>query len=76
MRDTFTKIFPSYNHEPQTVYSPSQTHYTFHYPDKWYDGTPTHKIDRKYTHKMDEIKTYTEEMLKVSAIADMRRQKK
>ena len=32
-----------------------------------------HKIDRRYTHKMDEIKTYTEEMLKVKGIADMRR---
>lgn len=73
LRDTFTKIFPSYNHGEPTCYSPSATHHQFHYPDRWHDGTPTHKIDRNYTHKMDEIKTYTEEMLKVKAIADMRR---
>jgi len=73
MRDTFTKIFPSYTHAAPTVYAPTITHLTHHYPEKWHDGTPTHKIDRKYTHKFDEIKTYTEEMLKVKAIADMRR---
>ena len=73
MRDTFTKIFPSYSHVPSTCYSPTQTHTTHMYPDRWYDGTPTHKIDRKYTHKMDEIKTYTEEMLKIKGIADMRK---
>ena len=73
MRDTFTKIFPSYTHGEPTRYSPSQTHSTFNYPGNQHDGTPMHKIDRRYTHKMDEIKTYTEEMLKIKGIADMRR---
>jgi len=26
MRDTFTKLFPAYNHEPKTVFSPSAAH--------------------------------------------------
>ena len=73
MRDTFTKLFPTYNHEPKTVYSPSAAHVQYLYPSKQFDGKPTHKIDRTHTHKMDEIKTYTEEMLKIVSIADMRR---
>jgi hypothetical protein len=73
LRDTFTKLFPTYNHAPQTVYSPSATHHQFNYHERQFDGSPTHRIDRKYTHKMDEIKTFTEEMLKIAAIADMRR---
>jgi hypothetical protein len=73
MRDTFTKIFPSYTHVNQTCYSPSHTHAIHFYPSKLPDGSPTHQIDRRFTHKMDEIKTYTEEMLKIADIADMRR---
>jgi len=73
MRDTFTKLFPTYSHEPKTVYSPSAAHTHFLYPERQYDGRPTFKIDRTYTHKMDEIKTYTEEMLKIVSIADMRK---
>lgn len=73
MRDTFTKIFPSYTHEPATCYSPTMTHHLYQYLDHHEDGRPMHRIDRRYTHKMDEIKTYTEEMLKVALIADMRR---
>ena len=73
MRDTFTKLFPTYSHEPKTVFSPSAAHTQFVYPDRQYDGKPTYKIDRTYTHKMDEIKTYTEEMLKIVSIADMRK---
>ena len=73
LRDTFTKIFPSYNHVPETCYQPSNTHAVHHYPDKWEDGKPIHRIDRTFTHKMDEIKTYTEEMLKVAEMRDMRK---
>ena len=73
MRDTFTKIFPSYTHISQTCYSPSQTHQIHFYPQKWEDGKPIHKIDRKFTHKFDEIKIYNEEMLKIGDMANMRR---
>ena len=36
------------------------------YPKVNPDGQPTHVIDRTYNNKMDRIKTYTEEMLKIS----------
>lgn len=34
MRDTFTKIFPSYTHEPATCYSPTMTHHIHQYLDR------------------------------------------
>lgn len=74
MRDTFTKVFPTYSHEPQTTYvSPSVTHAFHFYPKTQYDGKPIQEIDRRYTHKFDEMKIYNEEMLKIAEIADMRR---
>jgi hypothetical protein len=74
IRDTFTKIFPTYNHESYTTYKdPTVTHGTHFYPSAQYDGSPTHAIDRRYTHKFDEMKIYNEEMLKIAEIADMRR---
>jgi hypothetical protein len=74
LRDTFTKIFPTYTHEPLTTYTtPTVTHATHFYPSSQYDGSPTHAIDRRYTHKFDEMKIYNEEMLKIAEIADMRR---
>ena len=69
MRDTFTKIFPGYEHGSPTCYKPGVTHSTFVYP-KQIDGKLPHDIDRTYTKKNDFIKIYTEEILK---IANMRR---
>ena len=69
MRDTFTKIFPNYTHGQPTCYSKSMAHSQFVYPDQ-YEGKPTAEIDRTYTHKLDFLKVYTEEILK---IANMRR---
>jgi uncharacterized GH25 family protein len=69
MRDTFTKVFPSYTHGQPTVYTSSAAHSQFVYPNK-HEGKSTHDIDRTFTHKLDFLKTYTEEMLK---IANMRR---
>jgi len=34
MRDTFTKLFPTYNHGIGSNYLPTQTHFTHNYPDK------------------------------------------
>ena len=69
MRDTFTKIFPSYDHCPTTTYKmPSQTHYQFNYPEKNIDGQPIHQIDRTFTHKTDAMKYYNEEIIKVESI--------
>ena len=71
MRDTFTSIFPNYTHGTGTVFNQPISHNFYSYPDKNIDGEPIHKIDRTHTHKMDFLKMYTEEILK---IANMRRQ--
>ena len=71
MRDTFTKIFPTYTHGLGSNYIPTATHTHFQYKEKGTDGVPTHQIDRTYTVKVDFMKHYTEEMLKIS---NMRRQ--
>ena len=43
MRDTFTKIFPSYDHVEKTTYvMPSHAHKEFYYPEKNIDGEPMH----------------------------------
>ena len=43
MRDTFTKIFPSYVHGEGTVCRiPSTTHETYMYPEKSIEGKPMH----------------------------------
>ena len=70
MRDTFTKIFPSYNHGEPTVRCPSHTHTAHFYPRQNDVGMPMQDIDRQYTHKRDFMKEYHESMLK---IASMRR---
>ena len=70
MKDTFTAIFPSYTHGEPTTYIPSITHHHYRYPEANEVGGVTHQIDRTYTHKMDFLKHYTEEILK---IANMRR---
>ena len=66
MRDTFTKIFPSYTHGEQTCMQPSNTHFQHMYPKKNDLGTKMQDIDRTYTHKVDFMKEYTESMLKIS----------
>ena len=70
LRDTFTQIFPGYTHGTGTVYRPGITHSTFVYREKGADGSPTNLIDRTFTKKLDFMKIYTEEILK---IANMRR---
>lgn len=65
MRDTFTNIFPLYSHAEPTCYKPSNTHTLHEYPKADDLGNTTHAIDRTFTHKMDEMKIYTESMLKI-----------
>ena len=70
MRDTFTKIFPSYTHGIPSVSKPSHAqliHKDFKINDL---GGPMHLINREYTHKKDAMKNYHESILK---IANMRR---
>ena len=66
LRDTFTKLFPTYTHGTGSNFIPTTTHATFMYKGIEPDGIPTHNIDRTYTHKVDFMKYYTEEMLKIS----------
>jgi hypothetical protein len=72
MRDTFTKIFPSYNHGEATTFAMNKSimHNLHTYPKRNDDGHITHAINREHTHKKDVMKNYHESMLK---IADMRR---
>ena len=67
MRDTFTKIFPSYEHGMPTNYSPKKIHskWTHSYPEKNDLGGNAFDIDRTYTHKKDEMKQFHEAMLKI-----------
>ena len=69
MRDTFTKIFPSYTHADPTCYIASMTHHKHYYPKKDDVGKRMQEIDRTFTHKMDFIKEYSESMYKIK---DMR----
>jgi hypothetical protein len=70
MRDTFTKIFPSYTHGTSSVIAPSNTQTVHVYPERNDLGFPMHQINREYTHKKDNMKLYHESILK---IANMRR---
>lgn len=65
MRDTFTKVFPSYTHGDSTCFTKSNTHAQHYYPRKNDLGSRMQDIDRSYTHKMDFIKEYSESMLKI-----------
>ena len=38
----------------------------FAYPSINFDGKPIHMIDRRFNNKLDFLKVYTEEMLKLS----------
>ena len=68
MRDTFTKIFPTYNHGEASVKIPSMTQ-TFHFYPKDDDlGQPIQNINREYTHKKDFMKEYHESMLKIQGM--------
>ena len=72
MHDTFTNIFPSYVHGEQTVFKNKYVKTTMNrdyaYPETSFDGSPTHVVDRSYTNKLDQLKIYTEEMLKLSSM--------
>ena len=67
MRDTFTKIFPSYNHNLPTTFRENKpvTHLVHKYPKRNDDGRITYCIDRENTHKKDSTKEYKETMYKM-----------
>ena len=67
MRDTFTKLFPAYEHGQVSnctghkITSKNQ-HY---YPTKNDIGGAIQEIDRTYTHKKDDMKNFHEAMLRI-----------
>lgn len=63
-RDTFMTVFPNYRIARDPKFSTMKKH--FKYPKRSIEGSPSHQIDRTYTRKMDFMKKYTEEMLKVA----------
>ena len=68
MRDTFTKIFPSYTHGEDTCYIASATHHHHYYPKRNDLGSKMQDIDRAHTHKKDFMKEYSESMYKIASI--------
>ena len=68
MRDTFTNIFPNYLHGKPSSKVPSHTHVIYKYniidPEKTAHGS-LHNIDRTHTHKIDFMKAYTEDVLRM-----------
>ena len=67
MKDSFTKVFPSYTHgEPSTFnFNKPHTLEVHEYPDRNDGGKTTHRINRQHTLKRDFIKDYSESMYKV-----------
>ena len=69
MKDTFTNIFPSYSHVPSTCYTKAASHILHPQYEKDLENKKASEIDRKFTHKVDPIKQYSEEMYKLGAFA-------
>ena len=68
MKDSFTRIYPSYNHEPKTCYTKAASHMLHpKHMESLVDLKPIAEIDRYHTHKMDEIKMYSESMYKLGS---------
>ena len=59
-------VFPNYRIVRDHKFSTMRKH--FKYPSKSVEGGVTHVIDRTHTRKMDFMKKYTEEMLKVASM--------
>ena len=75
MKDTFTSVFPGYNHEPITCYTRAASHILHPVYEKDIEDKPMHDISRRYTHKMDEVKNYSESMYKLGAFAPQPRKR-
>ena len=69
MRDTFSKVLPTYCHGQPTIYTgenKSLQHTRFVYPKRNDDGRITYAINREYTHKIDQMKDYKEQMYRMT----------
>lgn len=73
MQDTFTKVIPLYNHYKTSCHIPSQTHKV--HKEFAHDILGKHiaQKDLGLHHKMDVMKTYNEEMLKLPNFAPLPR---
>ena len=69
MRDTFTNIFPGYNHQPQTCFTKAASHIFHPKYEKSLEDKPIYALDKRNNHKVDEIKNYSEEMYKLGCFA-------
>ena len=67
MRDTFTVLFPGYEHGMYTNCVPNQISSSIHhqYPEANDTGSPTHVIDRQFTHKKDDMKLFHENYMRI-----------
>ena len=62
IQDSFTKIYPTYTHEPRTCYTKAASHIMH----------PKHETSKSmnyYNHKMDPMKEYAESMFAMKALA-------
>ena len=69
MKDTFTQIFPSYPHKKETCFTKAVSHEKYPVYVETLEQKPIVDIDRRYTHKRDPIKEYSEEMYKLGSFA-------
>ena len=69
MGDSFTRVLPRYNHVKNSCYQPSATHALHPHYRKDILSLPMTDIDRRYTHKQDFIKNYSESMYKLGVFA-------
>ena len=67
MRDTFTVLFPGYEHGNYTNCVPNQipSHEHYQYPKTNDTGSPTHLIDREFTRKKDYMNDYHENFMRI-----------
>ena len=69
MKDSFTRVLPSYNHEASSCYRPSASHVLHPIFETDTEGKPAAHISRRWTHKMDEVKDYSESMYRLGIFA-------
>ena len=67
MKDTFTSLFPHYNHKenPETAFKNSFSH-SIH---KSIDISQEPQVLRNYNHRKDNLKDYSESMYKLGPFA-------
>lgn len=62
MRDSFTKVLPTYHHTPNSGYQQSYSHRAHREIKKYVEGNQLADKNLDHHHKKDFIKTYSESM--------------